>query len=57
MYSLCFGPLFTLNALLAMQKKIPSLRHAFGEEQWKAVAKIVIFGWKTVNYFACFHAV
>lgn len=57
MYLLCFGPLFTLNAPLAMQWKIPRLRHAFGEEQWEAVAKIVIFGWKTVNYFSYFHAV
>lgn len=29
-----------------MQKIIPCLRNDFGEEQWKAVAQIIIFGKK-----------
>lgn len=32
-----------------MQKIIPCLRNDFGEEQWKAVAKIIIFGLKKLQ--------
>ena len=42
-----FYELCTLGSSL----KVPCLRHDFGEKEWGSVAKIMIFGWRSVQYF------
>ena len=31
--------------------KVPYLRHDFGREEWMAIAKIIVQGWRQVKYF------
>ena len=31
--------------------KVPFLRHDYGEIEWNAVGKIIVFGWKQAKYF------
>lgn len=31
--------------------KVPCLRHDFGEKEWNAVGKILLFGWQAQKYF------
>lgn len=45
-----FWSSFYTECTLGNAKKFPCLRHDFGEEQWKSLAKIIVFGWKTVSY-------
>ncbi|XP_031333699.1 uncharacterized protein LOC116163743 isoform X2 [Photinus pyralis] len=42
---------FYEKCTLGTTMKVPYIRHDFGEIQWKAVARIVVFGWKSQKYF------
>lgn len=55
MYSLCLDLFFFFytECTLCNVKENPM----FGEEQWKAVAKIIIFWLKNANNLPCSHAV
>lgn len=36
---------------LGTKMKLPYLRHDFGEEEWKGIANIIVFGWVRQGYF------
>lgn len=46
-----FWILFYIECIFGNVKKVLCLRYDFGEEQWRVVVKIIIFGWKIVSYF------
>lgn len=46
-----FWSSFYTECSLGNDKQVPFIRHDFGEEEWKSVARVIVFGWKTVNYF------
>ena len=41
---------FYEECTLGTTEKVPFLRHDFGEEEWCAVAKIIVFGWVDQSY-------
>lgn len=51
MCNLKFGVPFIQNVHFETFEKVPYLRHDFEEEEWKSVARNIVFGWKTVYYF------
>ncbi|KAL4234840.1 hypothetical protein ACF0H5_006481 [Mactra antiquata] len=42
---------FYEQCTLGTSQKVPFLRHNFDEEEWRAVAKIICFGWSSQRYF------
>ncbi|KAL4226851.1 hypothetical protein ACF0H5_014830 [Mactra antiquata] len=42
---------FYEQCTLGTSQKVPFLRHDFDEEEWRAVAKIICFGWTSQGYF------
>lgn len=46
-----FWNTFYDQCTLGTMAKVPCLRHDFGEKEWNAVGKILLFGWQTQKYF------
>ena len=46
-----FWTAFYEQCTVGAKLKLPYLRHDFGEEEWKSIAKIILFGWISQGYF------
>lgn len=46
-----FWQLFYENCTLGRTVKVPTLRHDFGEEEWKSVARILVYGFRKTGYW------
>ena len=46
-----FWESFYDQCTLGREHKVPFLRHDYKEEDWKAIAKVLFYGWKEQKYF------